>query len=110
MKFYGRMLISPIHKPPFEVLAEWEYKDGIWYGNGESYPAEICEIKFVAGFDVSNQVESTPKNNIQELREQDVRVKALIDAYAELRRYMTVEEIKAILGGDTNGLPMHQIK
>lgn len=45
MKFYGRMLISPIHKPPFEVLAHWEYKDGIWYGNGESYPEEICKIK-----------------------------------------------------------------
>lgn len=50
MKFYGRMLISPIHKPPFEVLAHWEYKDGIWYGNGESYPAEICKIKFANDF------------------------------------------------------------
>lgn len=45
MDFYGAMLICPIHKPPFEVLADWKYKDGVWYGNGESFPAEICKRK-----------------------------------------------------------------
>ncbi|WMI81808.1 hypothetical protein [Anaerotignum sp. MB30-C6] len=43
--FYGVMLICPINRTPFEVLAEWEYKDGVWYGNGESFPDEICKKK-----------------------------------------------------------------
>lgn len=92
MKFYGRMLISPIHKPPFEVLAHWEYKDGVWYGNGESYPAEICRLI------QTEPQELIPENDTQELWEQNGRIKALL-AYAELREEMTVGEIKAILGG-----------
>lgn len=97
MKFYGRMLISPIHKPPFEVLAHWEYKDGIWYGNSESYPAEICKIRLADTLG-GKHIELIPENDTQELWEQNGRVKALI-AYAELRGEMDVDEIKAMLGG-----------
>ncbi|KXL54418.1 hypothetical protein CLNEO_05240 [Anaerotignum neopropionicum] len=43
--FYGVMLICPVHKAPFEVLADWKYIGGIWYGNGSSYPEEICKKK-----------------------------------------------------------------
>ena len=45
--FYGVMLICPIHKPPYEVLADWKYSEKYecWYGNGESFPAEICKQK-----------------------------------------------------------------
>lgn len=103
-KFYGVMLISPVCKPPFEVLTEWEYKDGVWYGNGESYPEEICKAKHI----ILKRSESISENGTHESQEQDVRVKALIDAYAELCRYMTVEEIKAILGGDASGLPVYK--
>lgn len=44
-RFYGVMLICPVCRPPFEALAEWEYKDGVWYGNGSSYPENICKRK-----------------------------------------------------------------
>lgn len=39
-----------------------------------------------------------PESDQQELWEQNGRIKALI-AFAELRETMTVEEIKAMLGG-----------
>lgn len=45
MNFYGTMIISPVNKPSYEVDAEWTFIDGIWYGGGSSYPAEICKRK-----------------------------------------------------------------
>lgn len=93
MGFYGTMLITPIHKPPFEVLAHWEYKDGIWYGNSESYPAQICRL-------IPNEPqELIPENDTQELWEQNVRIKAAM-AYSKLKGYVTQVEIIAMLGGE----------
>lgn len=45
--FTGKMLITPINRSPFEVEADWAYnpETKCWYGNGSSYPAEICRIK-----------------------------------------------------------------
>lgn len=45
-KFHGKMRISPICCPAFEVEADWFYdkRFDCWYGNGESFPAEICTI------------------------------------------------------------------
>lgn len=47
MDFYGTMIISPINRPPFEILADWEYSEKYecWYGDGRSFSKEICKIK-----------------------------------------------------------------
>ena len=44
--FRGRMLISPVSAPAFELEADWIYNKryDCWYGNGESFPAEICTM------------------------------------------------------------------
>lgn len=45
--FYGTIKITPKNETsPFEITADWTYKSehDCWYGNGASYPAEICEI------------------------------------------------------------------
>lgn len=99
MRFYGKMLISPIHKPPYEVLAHWEYKDGVWYGNDESFPAEICKFVSMVGAEqpISNPSELVPENDTQELWVLSGRVAAFV-AYAALKGYVTIDEIKAMLG------------
>lgn len=45
--FYGMMIIMPINRPPFALVADWAYRADVdcWYGNGGSYPAEICRIQ-----------------------------------------------------------------
>lgn len=43
--FYGELQICPINNQPFELTTYWEYRDGIWYGNGQSFPEEISKIK-----------------------------------------------------------------
>lgn len=50
------------------------------------------------GRKIEESAELIPENDQQELWEQSGRVKALV-AFAELRKTMTVEEIKAMLGG-----------
>lgn len=46
--FRGVMKITPIIKEiePYEVYGDWLYKPDFncWYGNGRSYPANICEV------------------------------------------------------------------
>jgi hypothetical protein len=46
--FHGDMKITPknaLYRPFFICDKDWLYKPdtGCWYGNGSSYPAEICE-------------------------------------------------------------------
>jgi hypothetical protein len=45
--FHGVMRITPkCATPPFTITADWLYKPdtGCWYGDGHSYPANICEV------------------------------------------------------------------
>lgn len=46
--FNGIMRIVPKNTqiPPFELLGDWLYKPDTkcWYGKGQSFPEEICEI------------------------------------------------------------------
>lgn len=48
MAFKGVMKIIPKTDKikPFEICADWLYKPSCdcWYGNGSSYPSEVCEI------------------------------------------------------------------
>ena len=46
--FHGTMKITPVASSgmkPFEIEADWLYKPehGCWYGDGRSFPEEICE-------------------------------------------------------------------
>jgi hypothetical protein len=46
--FHGDMKITPknaLYRPFYICDKDWLYKPdtGCWYGNGSSYPAEICE-------------------------------------------------------------------
>ena len=45
-RFKGTLRVTPVHLPAFEVEAEWEYDPdtGCYYGGGESFPAEICDV------------------------------------------------------------------
>ena len=38
--------MNPVHLPAFEVETEWEYDPdtNCYYGGGESFPAEICDV------------------------------------------------------------------
>lgn len=44
--FHGKMTITPKCPgvAPFTLECDWLYKPdtGCWYGNGQSFPAEIC--------------------------------------------------------------------
>ena len=47
--FHGDMMITPKNGlyPPFYICnKDWLYKPDTdcWYGNGQSFPAEICEV------------------------------------------------------------------
>ena len=47
--FHGDMLITPVitSKPAFSIVdKDWLYKPdtNCWYGDGRSFPAEICNI------------------------------------------------------------------
>ena len=46
--FRGVMKITPKCEsvPPFELEGDWLYKPDTkcWYGKGQSFPEEICEI------------------------------------------------------------------
>lgn len=46
VRFRGKMRISPVCGPSFEREADWTYSEehDCWYGNGESFPAEICTM------------------------------------------------------------------
>ena len=92
-------------------MAHRKYKDGIWYGNGESFPAEICKFVSMVGTEqpISNPSELVPENDTQELWVLSGQVKAFV-AYAALKGHATIDEIKAMLGGETDGVPMHQNK
>ena len=45
--FHGDMLIKPINRDSYVITdKDWLYKPEYecWYGNGQSFPASICEI------------------------------------------------------------------
>ena len=44
--FRGTMRISPRGSEPYELCGNWLYKPetGCWYGNGRSFPKEVCTI------------------------------------------------------------------
>lgn len=44
--FRGTMRISPRGSEPYELCGNWLYKPGTgcWYGNGRSFPKEVCTI------------------------------------------------------------------
>jgi hypothetical protein len=47
--FHGTMRITPVKSSgiePFEITADWLYKPEYkcWYGQGRSFPEEICEV------------------------------------------------------------------
>lgn len=44
--FRGSMIIRPYGCEPFALVGSWLYKPdtNCWYGEGHSFPAEICEI------------------------------------------------------------------
>lgn len=46
--FRGTMIIVPVakHIKPFEIYGDWIYDPNTdcWYGDGSSYPQEICKI------------------------------------------------------------------
>lgn len=46
VRFRGKMRISPVCSPAFVLEADWIYNEehDCWYGNGESFPAEICTM------------------------------------------------------------------
>lgn len=46
IRFRGKMRISPVCGPVRVMEAEWTYSEehDCWYGNGESFPAEICTM------------------------------------------------------------------
>jgi hypothetical protein len=45
--FRGTLRVTPKNEvPPFEITTDWLYKPDAkcWYGDGRSFPAEICEV------------------------------------------------------------------
>lgn len=44
--FHGTMRIKPCTGAPFELIGDWLYKPeyDYWYGLGQSFAAEICEV------------------------------------------------------------------
>lgn len=46
--FHGTMRITPKFKgaQPIDITTDWLYKPMFkcWYGDGESFPEEICEV------------------------------------------------------------------
>ena len=46
MAFHGDMKITPKHYPPIRIYnKDWLYRPDTdcWYGDGRSFPAEICD-------------------------------------------------------------------